>query len=187
MRLIIAIAAYFALLSASAEQPSVEVLGVKLVRGMTEADVRAAFPNVTCAEKAPGIDPGFDYCSISDGVPPGTDGAVTFKDGRVIRASRNWFLPDDSSPYDALNLLHKILERMAGEQTGTCAKIETYSGRDPETTTFALPEKVLSIQMHTRLGENVFFRESLRSNPVPKSYKVRGKKMQGNKWCGYVN
>ena len=187
MRLILAIASFCILISASAEEPSVEVLGVTLFRGMSEADVRAVFPNVNCASKGPAADPSIDLCSISDGVPPGVDGEVTFKEGRLLRASRNWFLPDDSSPYDALQMQNEILTRLAGEETGACAKIETYSSRYSKTAIFAFPEKVLSVQMHTLRGNSVFFRESLRINPVPKSYKVRGNKMQGDEWCAYIN
>ena len=52
---------------ANAQEPSVEVLGVKIVRGMPEAEVRAAFPYIYCAEKAPGADSSRDFCSVSDG------------------------------------------------------------------------------------------------------------------------
>ena len=51
------------------QEPSVEILGVKVVRGMPESEVRASLPDVYCAHKAPGVDPGFDYCSVSDGGP----------------------------------------------------------------------------------------------------------------------
>ena len=51
------------------QEPSVEILGFKIVRGMPESEVRASLPNVYCAEKAPDVDPGFDYCSVSDGAP----------------------------------------------------------------------------------------------------------------------
>ena len=186
MRLIVAIAAFCALISASAEEPSIEVLGVNIVRGMSEADVRAAFPSVSCASKETGVNSSH-LCSIDDGEPPGADGDVTFKDGRVLRASRNWFLPDDSSPYDALNMLNEILTRLAGEETGACVKIETYSDQYSKTTIFAFPEKTLTIRMHTLRGKSVFYREGLRINPVPKSYKVRGDKMQGDEWCAYIN
>ncbi len=40
------------------QEPSVEILGVKIVRGMPESEVRASLPNVYCAEKAPGVAPG---------------------------------------------------------------------------------------------------------------------------------
>ena len=33
-------------------EPSVEILGVKIVRGMPESEVRASLPNIYCAEKA---------------------------------------------------------------------------------------------------------------------------------------
>ena len=172
---------------ANAQEPSVEVLGVKIVRGMPEAEVRAAFPYINCAEKAPGVDSSLDFCSVSDGVPPGADGEVTFKDGYVFRATRNWFIPEEAGPYDVLLMLNDILTRLTGEELAACAKIETHADNEPVTTSFVLPEKVLTVQMHTIRGNYAFFRESLRVNPVPSSYRVRGKKMQGNEWCAYIN
>ena len=106
-------------------EPSVEILGVKIVRGMPEADIRAAFPSVYFAEKGPTVDPGLEFCSVGDGVPPGADGEVTFKKNcRVLRASRNWFIPEDSNPYETLLMINEILARLSGENS-TCGKIET--------------------------------------------------------------
>ncbi len=170
------------------QEPSVEILGVKIVRGMPESEVRASLPNVYCAEKAPGVAPGFDYCSVSDGVPPGADGEVTFKDGFVYSATRNWFIPEGAEPLEVLMMLNDILTRLTGEEHAACAKIETHSDQEPTYTIFALPEKVLTVQMHIMRGRSgAHFRESLRVNPVPDSYKTRGKKMQGTEWCAYVN
>jgi len=172
----------------SHQQPSVEILGVKIVRGMPESEVRAFLPNVYCAEKAPGVAPGFDYCSVSDGVPPGADGDVTFKDGFVLSASRNWFIPEGAEPLEVLMMLNDILTRLTGEGHATCAKIETHSDQYRSVTIFALPEKVLTVQMHLMKGRSgAHFRESLRVNPVPDSYRTRGKKMQGTEWCALVN
>ena len=84
-------------------------------------------------------------------------------------------------------MLNDILTRLTGEELAACAKIETHRYTEPVTTSFVLPEKVLSVQIHTMRGGGVFFRESLRVNPVPGSYKVRGKKIQGDEWCAYVN
>ncbi len=171
----------------SPEEPSVEILGVKIVRGMPEADVRDAFPSVYCAEEDP-VDPVFDFCSVSDGVPPDADGDVTFKDGVVYRASRNWFIPEDAEPLEVMLLLNHILTRLTGEEDAACAKIETHGGQEPTYTIFALPRKVLTVQMHTMPGRSgVHFRESLRVNPVPDTYKTRGRKMQGTEWCAYAN
>jgi hypothetical protein len=180
-------AALCAPFSTNAGEPSVEILGVKIVRGMSEADVRAAFPSVYCAEKGPAVDASLDFCSVGDGVPPGADGEVTFKNGRVLRASRNWFIPEGGDPYGTLLMLNDILTRLTGEETSACTKIETHSDQEPKTTMFVLPEKVLTVQIHTMRGGSVFFRESLRVNPVPASYKVRGQKMQGTEWCAYAN
>lgn len=168
-------------------EPSVEILGVKVVRGMPEWQVRAAFPSVHCAEEKP-VDPIFDYCSISDGVPPGADGEVTFKEGFVHSASRNWFIPEGAEPLEVLMMLNDILTRLIGEDDAACAKIETHINQEPTYTIFALPKKVLTVQMHTMYGRTgAHFRESLRVNPVPDSYKTRGKKMQGTEWCAYAD
>jgi len=168
--------------------PSVEILDVKIFRGMPEAEVRAAFPSVYCAKKAPGVAPGLDFCSVSDGVPPGANGEVTFKDGLVHSATRNWFIPEGSEPFEVLMMLNDILTRLTGEEHAVCAKIETHNDQEPAYSIFALPEKVLTVQMHTLPGRSgVYFKESLRVNSVPKSYRTHGKKMQGSEWCGYVN
>ena len=100
MRLILAIVVFCAMVPAKAEQSSVTVLGVKLVRGMLESDVRAAFPNVNCIAKTSSSE--LDICGLSDGIPPDADGEVSFKNGRVFHASRYWFLPDESNAYDCL-------------------------------------------------------------------------------------
>ena len=155
---------------------------------MPEAEVRAAFPSVYCAEKAPGVAPGFDYCAVGDGVPPGADGEVTFKDGLVHSATRNWFIPEGAEPIEVLMMLNDILTRLTGEEHAACAKIETHSDEEPTTTSFVLPEKVLTVMMHIMKGRSgAHFRESLRVNPVPDSYTTRGKKMQGTQWCAYAN
>jgi hypothetical protein len=167
-------------------EPSVEILGVKIVRGMPEADIRAAFPSVYCAEENP-VDPIFDYCSVGDGVPPGADGDVTFKDGFVYNASRNWFIPEGAEPIEVLMMLNDILTRLTGEEDAACAKIETHNDQYSAVTIFALPEKVLTVRMHTLPGRaGALFKESLRVNPVPDSYKTSGKKMQGKEWCAYA-
>jgi len=171
----------------SPQEPSVEILGVKVVRGMSEAEVRAAFPNVYCVEENP-EDPIFDYCSVSDGVPPGEDGSVTFKEGIVYNASRNWFISEGAKPIDVMMMLNDILARLTGEEEAACAKIETHSDQYSTVTVFALPKKVLTVRMHTLPGRSgAHLRESLRVNPVPDDYKTRGKKMQGAEWCAYVN
>jgi len=172
----------------NSQEPSVEILGVRIVRGMPEAEVRAAFPSVYCMEKAPGVAPGFDYCAVSDGVPPDADGEVTFKDGLVHSATRNWFIPEGAEPFAVLMMLNDILTRLTGEEHAVCTKIETQSGQEPTYTIFTLPEKTLTVQMHTLQGRRgVYFKERLRVNPVPDSYRTHGEKMQGTEWCGYVN
>ena len=185
MRLILAIVVFCAMVPVRAEQPSVTVLGVKLVRGMLEADVRAAFPNVNCISNASGSE--LKLCGLSDGVPPDADGEVSFKDGRVFHASRYWFPSDEANAYDALLMQNEILTSLAGEGTGVCAKVETFSEEYTEKTVFAFPEKILTAQLSSLSGKSVYFIESLRVNPVSKSHKVRGDKMQGGEWCAYIN
>lgn len=187
MRWILAVIALSTALTGRAEEPSVEILGVKITQGMSEEYVRTAFPQIHCAGKGPSVEHDLDLCSISDGVPPGADGEVTFQNGRVLRASRNWFFPEDSDPFDALLMLNDILTRLTGEDSAVCAKIQTYTEGEPKTTNIVLPEKILTIQMHTMKGGHAFIRESLRVNPVPASYKVRGQKMRGTEWCAYIN
>lgn len=169
------------------QERSVEILGVKIMRGMSESEVRALLPYIRCSVEA-SAEPSFDYCSVSDGVPPGADGEVVFKDGFVYSATRNWFIPEGAEPLEVLMMLNDILTRLTGEADAACAKIETHTDQEPTYTIFALPKKVLTVQMHTLPGRSgAHFRESLRVNPVPDSYRTRGKKMQGNEWCGYVN
>jgi hypothetical protein len=170
------------------QKPSVEILGVKIERGMSESQVRASLPNIHCTEKAPDVAPGFDHCSVSDDVPPGEDGTVKFKDGIVYSASRNWFIPEGAEPIEVLMMLNDILTRLTGEEEAACAKIETHIDQYSTVTMFALPEKVLTVWMHTMQGrETALFTESLRVNPVPDSYKTSGKKMQGTEWCAYTD
>jgi hypothetical protein len=162
----------------------VEILGIKIERGMPESEVRASLPVEHCEQ----LDPGVHSCGVSDGVPPGLDGDVTFKDGFVTSATRNWFIPEGAQPLEVLMMLNDILTRVIGEDDAACAKIETYVDQEPTYTIFALPEKALTVQMHTMYGRNgAHFRESLRVNPVPDTYKTRGKKMQGTEWCAYAD
>ena len=158
------------------------------MRGMPEPEVRAALPGIRCAEEDP-VDPRFDYCSVSKGESPGDEGEITFKDGFVHSATRNWFFDEAAEPLKVLMMVHEILTRLIGEDQAACAKIETWSFQDPNYTMFALPEKVLIFQLHKRDGKVVagHLKESLRINPVPSNYKTRGKIMQGTDWCAYVH
>ena len=172
----------------SSPPPSVEILGVEIVRGMPEAEVRTAFPNIRCQGPAPGEAGSVSYCSVSDGVPPGADGEVTFKDGLVQNATRNWFIPEGADPFAVMMMLNDLLTRLTGKAHAACAKVETHSGKEPTYTIFALPDKALIVQIHTLPGrKGALFKESLRFNPVPDSYKTHGRKMKGNEWCAYVN
>ena len=88
--------------TAFAEPPNIELLGISLTRGMPESEVREAFPNLNCYDNCDGVESDVTICGVSDGVPPGSDGEVTFKDGKLHQASKIWFLEENSTPYDAL-------------------------------------------------------------------------------------
>ena len=67
------------------------------------------------------------------------------------------------------------------------AEIKSGSKIHPARTAIVFPEKVLTLSIHTFRGKRVLMTESLRQNPVPKHYKVKGDKLRGDEWCGYVN
>ena len=175
-----------------AEEPSVEILGVTVSKGMTESDIRSLLPMLSCSEPF-AWNPNRVSCSVSDGISPGSDGGVLFDNGVVIQATRNWFFPEDAKPFDVAIMLNQIITRLTGEDRAVCAKIEANpelrSGSmiNPGRTAFIFPEKVLTIYTQTIHGESALIKESLRLNPVPKDYKVHGDKHQGKEWCGYVN
>ncbi len=166
------------------EQDYVEIAGVKVMRGMLESEIREAFPYVSCVE-VHGSKPSADYCAVGDGESPEADGEVTFQEGKVYQASRNWFLPKDSNPYTALEFLNKLIERLTNEDA-TCAKIETHTDTSSRTTVLVLPKKTLSLRTDEIRGGDVIIRESLRVNPVPSGYRVHGEKMRGADWCAFV-
>ena len=165
------------------EAPYVEILGVRIARGMSESDVRNLLPVVACDQ----WQPGHFSCGVSDGELPDLDGEIEFRDGLVHSASRNWFIPEDAEPVDVLLLLNGILTRMTGEDTAACAKVETVNDAHPTYTIFVLPEKVLTVQTLKVGRRGARFVESLRVNPVPATYKTRGRKSWGTDWCAYVN
>ena len=167
--------------------PSVEILGVKVTRGMSEAEVRAALPDLIC-EQDP-AEPGLAYCSVSSGDLPADDGEIKLENGYVDSATRNWFIPEDANPLEVLMLVHKILERLVGTDKAACGKIATWSFQDPYYTIISLPDKYVAFQLHRRDGEVVagLIKESLRVNPVPSHYKTQGDIMRGTEWCAYVN
>lgn len=155
---------------------------------MPEPTVRAALPNIQCAPEET-EDPRMDFCGVSSGESPGDDGELTFKDGFVHSATRNWFIPEDTDPFEVLMMVHEILARIIGRDKAACAKISTWNFQDPYYTVFSLPEKYVTFQLHRRDGKVVagHIKESLRVNPVSPSYKTRGEIMRGTEWCGYVN
>ena len=140
IQLILIVAFASTICAAHADQPFIEIAGVKITRGMAETSVRTAFPEVNCDEDTP------NSCSVGDGVPPEYDGEVTFEDGRVRSAVRNLPLPGD--PGEALMLLYTTLERVASADR-TCAQIQLFSTDSGlKSMAIGFPDKALWIQTH---------------------------------------
>lgn len=167
--------------------PSVETLGQTIYRGMPEPEVRAVLPNLRCVQDPD--DPGMQFCGVSEENPLGDDGEVTFKNGFVHSATRNWFIPEDTDPVEVLMMVHNLFVQLIGTDKAACAKISTWNFQDPYYTILSLPEKYITFQLHQRDGNAVagHIKESTRINPVPSHFKTQGRIMRGNEWCGYVN
>jgi hypothetical protein len=140
MRSILFVAFAFTICAAQADEPFVEIAGVKITRGMPEASVRAAFAEMNCDGDTP------NSCSVGDGVPPEYDGEVTFVDGRIRSAVRNLPMPEE--PGEVLMLLYTTLERVANADR-TCAQVQLFS-TDSGLKSMAIgwPDKALWIQTH---------------------------------------
>lgn len=180
-------------LTSSAQDPSVEILGVPVSKGMTKAYLSSVLPEMYCTDVSEHHGPGVESCSVSDGTPPGSDGSIQFKEGVVTRASTNWFFPEDATSFEVALMFNEIMVRLVGENRAVCAKIEanpeSFEGsmHTPGATVFAFPNKYLAIYLHSIRGESAHIREGLRVNPVPQEYEVYGAPLQGTEWCGYVN
>lgn len=134
--------AAFALLvgAAQADEPSIEIAGVKITRGMPEANVRAAFARVDCDGGTP------NSCSLGNGASPEYDGGITFEDGRV--RSAYGYLPMPEEPGEVLMLLYAALERVA-DSDRTCAQIQLFSNESGlKSMAIGWPDKGLWIQTH---------------------------------------
>jgi len=196
-----------------AEEPSVDILGVKIKKGMTESYLKSVLPitDAGCIEFK-SIDGERNFaCPVSHDTSPGTAGSVLFKNGIVIQASRDWIFPKDATPFEVASMLNKTITRLSASDGAVCTKIESSSGEaytpegelipevmfsneirsgstlNPAKTTIVFPEKILSISINKFRGEVVVMTESLRQNPVPKHFRIKGKKLNGDKRCGYVN
>ncbi len=191
MRWIIIPAILYSLLSAHAEEATIEIGDLQIAIGMLESDVRYAFPKIHCEENAPGADKSIVKCFVGDGVAPENDGHISFVGGRVQSATRYWHVPKESGPYEVLMFVNNILQRMAAESS-TCTEIGSHEFVEdwPNVTsiTFYFPEKSLTMQTQKPgapwPGE-FFIHEYLRQNPVPTSYEVR-QNMNGTKRCALV-
>lgn len=180
-------------LTCFAQDPSVEILGVPVSKGMNKAYLSSVFPDLHCTDVSEHLGPGVESCVVSDGTPPGSDGNIQFKEGVVTRAYTNWFFPEGATPFEVALMLNEIMVRLVGENRAVCAKIEA----NPESfegsmhtrgaTVFLFPNKYLAIYLHSIKGESAHITEGLRGNPVPQEYEVYGSPHQGTEWCGYVN
>lgn len=155
---------------AVADKPSVEILGMPISKGMTEAEVRSALPMISCLDPLPS-QPDRVSCSVSDGVPPGADGGVLFDNGVVVQATRNLFFPEDATPYEVSLMVSEVIARITSEVSFACAKIKVTpevregSGVTPGYTELTFPEKSLTFVIHSMHERHVHLVESLRLNP----------------------
>lgn len=176
-------------LACFAQEPSVEILGVAVSKGMTKEHLSKVLPDIDCQDESEAFGPGNEYCSVSDGKPPGADGEILFTKGVVSRALTNWFFPEGATPYEVALMFNEVMTRLVGEGRAVCGKIEawpesfTSSMHTPGATRFVFPQKVLTITLNRK---RAFMREYLRVNPVPEEYEVYGAPHQGKEWCGYV-
>lgn len=194
-----------------AKEPSVEILGVAVSKGMTETYLRSVLPIVGCIDFPSEDKYKKIKCSVENADQSESEGTILFQNGEVFSASRYFLFPENATPFEVTVILNKTIARLMGDDRAVCTKIQSSPGAiyspegkpmpvgtpatiirsgstiNPATTSFVFPEKVLTITMHTFRGQSVVMTESLRQNPVPKSYKVRGDKLRGDEWCGYVN
>lgn len=192
MRWLTVAAIFCPLLSALAQEATVEIGGLEITRGMLEADVRLAFPSVKCWPSSYRAGKRIEDCYVGDGVPPESDGFVSFIDGRVQMATRYWRIPKESGPYEVLIFVNNILRRLLAE-AGTCAEIgppiETENQPSATSTMFYFPDKVLLIltnkSSEQRPGE-FFIHEGLREYPVSTSSEA-GQNSDETKRCALVD
>jgi len=189
MRWIIVLALSSLPLSLNAEEPSVEIGGQTITRGMPEDDIRSAFQSVYCAANASGVDHGIEFCLLEDGESWENSGEISFENGSVRRATRNWRTSENPETYELFILLNELLTQLT-KGTDTCATIYTYShgpqAPKGEVTMIVLPKKFVAITTHLRGDQrSVSIQESLRVNPVPSSYKVYDD-ANGNGRCAFA-
>jgi hypothetical protein len=143
MRSILVVALALSVWSVQADEPFLEITGVRITRGMTEGDVRQAFDVMKCIERVPSSCRTF---AVGDGVPPEYDGEVMFEDGRVRSAIRRLSLPEE--PGEVLMLLYTALERVANADR-TCAQVQLFSNDSGlNSMTISWPDRALWIQTH---------------------------------------
>ncbi len=151
-------------LQAFAEEPYLEVGGLKITRGMSAESIRSGLAEpfrLTCYES--GADTDLTACSVS--APDGTRGSVqvTLQAGRVLTASQGYAVPPTA--IDAYMVLYKLLLELTGGQD-TCAVIRVSEGPPPQFA-IALPEKYVAAFLHVRDQGQVGLNVGLRQNPTP--------------------
>ena len=191
MRWLIVLAILCPPLSVFAQEATVQIGSLQITRGILEADVRLAFPSVKCWSISHRPGKRIEDCYVGDGVPPESDGFVSFIDGRVQMATRYWHLPKESGPYEVLRFVNNILDRLTSE-AGVCAEIAppVYMERRPNVTSTMIyfPEKFLLILTNKpgdKLPGEFYIHEGLRDSPVPPSSEVE-QNVDPTKRCALV-
>ena len=149
---------------AQASEPSFEIGGVQISRGMPEESIRSKLTapyRLWCPEPAPGTDVVLCVISATDGSAGRLN--VLIQDGRVLTAQQGYAVPP--AAFDALLTLHKLLLQLTKGQY-TCAVISVYDG-DPPQFSIALPEKYVAVLLHEHDQRQVSLEVGLRQNPTP--------------------
>jgi hypothetical protein len=100
-------------LSALAEQPAIEILGIDIHQGMTEDEVRSLIPSAAINEdpKGPAAPDEVKIWSLSaDQIEE--SGSIEFENGSVVSATRNWRVSGDREAYALFVFLHETLARL---------------------------------------------------------------------------
>ncbi|MEM7704829.1 MAG: hypothetical protein AAF358_04710 [Pseudomonadota bacterium] len=198
MRNLLRMAALLACISANAREASVEIAGVEIYVGMPESEAMSAFARVNCFDMPADSTAGEIRCAVGDGISPESDGAISFTNGVVSHATRNWHVAmQDENSYQAFDLLNSILVLMTGEDSH-CVKIETHQYPErpandetpyqpgSQTTIIAFPDRTISLQTQDLRGGFVLIKESLKRSPTPSDVRTKGQRMQWWEGCQFI-
>lgn len=161
--------------TAGAQQPSVELSGVAISRGMPVDEVRAVMPSESILDR---FDTG-DGREVWLIFPPESwedGGSITFRNGQVIQA-KGWVKDSDAlNTYEMFALLNELLVQLTDGQD-TCVMIRTLVPTDafPQSETqLILPNRTIAFGTAFR-GDpgHVAISESIHDNPVPERETVR--------------